>query len=198
MNARTVACFGNPVAGRRRRGLAWTLSALLLAGPGIALPQGGSAPKFGEYEVKAAFLFNFMHFVHWPDSAMTNAGAPLLIGVLGEDPFGSILEKTIKDETVHGRSLAIRRKRQIVDLKGCHLVFVCRSESAQLGNILGALHGFSTLTVSDIDQFCRDGGMIGLVSEGGRIRLEINQAAAEQSKLKISSQLLRLARLKGK
>ena len=195
MNTHTTTCLERTGAGRRGRGLACALSALLIAGGGPALAQGGSAPKFSEYEVKAAYLFSFMQFVEWPASASTNADAPILIGVLGEDPFGSSLDETIKGETIDGRPLAIKRKRQIADLKDCHLVFVSRSEKARLREILGALQGCSALTVSDVEQFCRNGGMIGLINERGRIRFEINQQAAERSNLKISSELLRLGRL---
>jgi hypothetical protein len=170
------------------------MSVWLIFGGGFAWAQNGSAPKFSEYEIKAAFLFNFMQFVEWPADASTNAEAPLLIGVLGEDPFGSMLEKTIQGETLHGRPLAIKRTQQITDLKDCHLIFICRNEKAHLTEILGALRGCPALTVSDVEPFCRHGGMIGLINEGGRIRFEINQAAAEQCKLKISSKLLRLGR----
>jgi len=178
-----------------RWGWASVLGALFLIGGTCVLAQSGSAPKYSEYEVKAAFLLNFMQFVEWPAGATTNAEAPLLIGVLGADPFGATLEGTIKGETIHGRPLAIKRTRQVAELKDCHLIFVCRSEKAQLKEIVSALRGCPALTVSDVEQFCRHGGMIGLLNEGSRIRFEINQKAAEQSNLKISSKLLRLGRL---
>lgn len=191
MNTRTTTCLEKPGTGRRRA-LACVLSALLIVNEGLALAQSGSTPKFREYEVKAAFLFNFMQFVEWPNGFSTNAGSPLLIGVLGEDPFGPILEKTIKGETLQGRPLAIKRTQRIADLKDCHLVFVCRSEAAHLTEILDAMRAYSVLTVSDVDQFCRHGGMIGLINEGGRVRFEINQDVAEQGRLRISAKLLRL------
>jgi len=186
--------LGKTGGGRLNRRLACALSALLIAGGGLAPAQTGSAPKYSEYEVKAAFLFNFMQFVEWPADASTHAGAPLLIGVLGEDPFGSLLENTIQGETIRGRPLTIKRKRHVADLKDCQLIFVCRSEMPRLREIVGALRGFPVLTVSDAEQFCRNGGMIGLIHEGGRIRFEINQEAAERCGLTISSKLLRLAR----
>ena len=192
VNAHKTTCRERNSTSRRPGGLACALSVLLIAGGGFALAQSGSAPKFSEYEVKAAFLLNFMQFVEWPASASTNADAPILIGVLGKDPFGSTLDGTVKGETLRGRPLAIRRTRQIADLKDCHLVFVCRSEKARLGEVLGALRVSAVLTVSDIEHFCRNGGMIGLITEGSKIRFEINQEAAEQRKLKISSKLLRL------
>ena len=197
MNRLKVICLENP-RGFLSRGLACAVGALLMLGGGFALAQSGGTPKFNEYEVKAAFLFNFIHFVEWPDSISTNAEAPLLIGVLGDDPFGSTLEKTITGETFRGRPLIIKRGRKVTDMKDCQLVFVCRSEKSQLIEILGSLRTCSALTVSDTEQFCRNGGMIGLVNEGGKIRFDINKEAAEQCKLKISSKLLRLGRLTGR
>ena len=199
MNTHTIADREKHSARGGRWGRACLLGALLIAPGGLARAQGGHAPKFHEYEVKAAFLLNFMQFVEWPNGATNNHSAtPLLIGVLGEDPFGATLDETTKGETIHGRPLAIRRQRQIAELKDCQLIFVCRSEKTRLPEILGAVQGSAALTVSDIEQFCRHGGMIGLLNEGSKIRFEINQAAAEQSRLKISSKLLRLGRLTGK
>jgi hypothetical protein len=171
------------------------LGLALLAGGGTGLAQSGSPAKFSEYEVKAAFLLNFLQFVEWPTAVITNGSAPLVIGVLGDYPFGTALDETIKGETVLGRPLTIKRFRQGAEAKGCQLVYVCRSEKGRLKEQLQSLRGGGALTVSDIDQFCQFGGMIGLVNEGGRIRFEINQVAAEQGNVKLSSKLLRLARL---
>lgn len=168
--------------------------ALVLIGSGLGLAQSGSAPKFNEYEVKAAFVLNFLQFIEWPAGTSTNSGTPLVIGILGENPFGAALDETIKDETVQGRPLKIKRARQASDLRDCQLVFVCRSEKNHLKDVLAALQGSGALTVSDIEQFSQHGGMIGLVNESGRIRFEINQESAEQGNVKISSKLLRLAR----
>jgi len=168
---------------------------LIVAGGRPVWAQSGAAQEFSEYEVKAAFLFNFMQFVEWPAGSTTNAGAPFMIGVLGEDPFGSILEETIKGETINGRALVIKRGRQVADIKDCHLVFICRSEKAQIKDILYALRDCSALTVSDIEQFCGRGGMIGLTKDVRKIRIEINQDAAKKRGLIISSKLLRLGRL---
>ncbi len=179
----------------RRRWLAGLLGLTLLVGTGPGLAQGGSAPKFSEYEVKAAFLLNFLQFVEWPAAATTNDGTPLTICVLGDYPFGAALDETIKGETIQGRPLTIRRVHQVAEVKSCALVFICRSEKPRLKDTIQALRGCGALTVSDVDQFCQCGGMIGLVNEGGRIRFEINQEAADQGNVKISSKLLRLARL---
>jgi hypothetical protein len=167
---------------------------LVWIGGGLAAEQGGSQPKFREYEVKAAFLLNFLQFVDWPATSVTNTAAPLVIGVLGEDPFGSVLDETIKGETVQGRPLQVKREKKVAHLKDCHLVFITRSERGQLKESLRELRDSPTLTVSDLEAFCKQGGMIGLLSESGKIRFEINQAAAEAGGLKISSKLLRLGR----
>jgi len=189
---------GRDATATRRGWLAGMLGLAFLAGSGLGLAQSGSIQKFSEYEVKAAFLLNFLQFVEWPAAGTTNASTPMVIGVLGDYPFGTALDETIKGETIQGRPLTIRRVRQVAEVKDCQLVFVCRSERSRLRDILAALRGTCALTVSDADQFCQYGGMIGLVNEGGRIRFEINQTAAEQSNVRISSKLLRLARLTNK
>ena len=181
-------------ADRRSLWLTLALGAILIACGEPTFAQSGGAPKFREYEIKAAFLFNFMQFVEWPVGASTNADAPFVVGVLGDDPFGMMLDEVIKGETIRGRPMVITRKRRIDDLKDCHLIFVCSSERGKIRDILEALRGHFALTVSDADQFCAQGGMIGLISEGGRVHFEINQKAAEQCDLKISSKLLRLSR----
>ena len=178
--------------------LTGVVSLALIGGSGLRLAQSQSTPKFSEPEVKAAFLFNFMQFVEWPASVTANLNTPLVIGVLGDYPFGTALDETIKGETVRGQPLQIKRSRRVDDLKDCQLVFICRSERPRLKEILNSLRGCGTLTVSDIEQFCQYGGMIELLNEGGKIRFAINQEAAEQGKVKISSKLLRLARLANK
>ena len=182
----------------RRGWLAGGVSLALIGSGGLRLAQSQGTPKFSEHEVKAAFLFNFMQFVEWPASVTTNVSTPLVIGVLGDNPFGTVLDETIKGETVRGQPLQIKRSHRVDDLKDCQIVFICHSEKAHLKEILNALRGCGILTVSDIEQFCQHGGMIELLNEGGKIRFAINQEAAEQDKVKISSKLLRLARLANK
>ena len=172
--------------------------ALLLLGglavAGRAAETAGTASRVREYKIKAAFLLNFMQFVEWPAPVATNSETALVLGICGEDPFGATLDDTVKGETVRGHPLVIKRARRAADLTECHLVFVCQSEKDRLKEILQASREGSALMVSDIEQFCPQGGMIGLVTETGRIKFEINQAAAEQKGLKISSKLLRLGR----
>lgn len=149
--------------------------------------------RASEYQVKAVFLFNFAQFVDWPPEAFADSLAPLVIGVVGDDPFGPLLEATVRGETVHARSLEIRRYRRTDDLSTCHVLFISRSETARLAGILAALQGQPILTVSDDEDFARRGGVVGFVTESGKIRFRINLEAARAARLTISSKLLRLA-----
>jgi hypothetical protein len=146
-----------------------------------------------EYQLKAVFLFNFAQFVEWPARAYRDAQAPLVIGVLGEDPFGSFLDRLVSGEKVGGRPLVVRRFQRVDEITECHILFISRSESARLGQIIARLKGRSLLTVSDADTFTRQGGIVRFVTENGKIRLRINVEAARVGELTISSKILRPA-----
>ncbi|MGH8296974.1 MAG: YfiR family protein [Steroidobacteraceae bacterium] len=150
-----------------------------------------------EYQVKAAFLFNFSQFVSWPPRAFTSASAPIVIAVLGRDPFGAALDAVVSGEHVNGHPFAVRRYRDVSEVEDCQILFIDRSESAQLPQILQALRGRAILTVSDIEGSAQSGVMIDLVTRSDHIRMHINLAAARASGLTVSSQLLKLARIIG-
>jgi hypothetical protein len=158
------------------------------------VPAFAQAPKAPEYSLKAAYLLNFTQFVEWPSNVFASVDAPIVIGVLGEDPFGSALDQAVREKKVHGRSLEIRRSKQISDLRGCHVLFVCASEVKRLSEILAAARRSGILTVSDIDRFVEQGGVISFVTENNKVRFEINMNAAAAAELRISAQLLRLAK----
>jgi hypothetical protein len=145
-----------------------------------------------ERAYKAAFLFNFAQFVEWPPSSFTDAQTPIVIGVLGQDPFGTILEDLVEGEVVHGRSLAVHRFSKVEDVKICHILFVSASERASFPRIFAALKGRSVLTVGDVPGFASGGGIIGFVNDGKFVRMQANLAAARASGLTISSSILRL------
>lgn len=155
------------------------------------------ASPTSEYQVKAAFLFNFSQFVSWPARAFDSATDPIVIAVLGRDPFGSDLDAIVSGERVGERPLVVRRYNDVSQVNGCHILFIDRSESAQLPKILQTLRGRSILTVSDIDGSAQSGVMIDLVTESHHIRMHVNLAAARASGLTISAQLLHLARIIG-
>ena len=159
----------------------------------LALPVGlGAQPRPpGEYQIKAVFLYNFVHFVDWPAPAQPRGGQPFRIGVLGTDPFGPALDRAVHGESVNGHPLEVRRFRSVDDVDGCQVLFVSRSEAWRMDRILHHLQGKSILVVSDADNFALDGGMIQFVTENNKIRLRINVLAARAAKLAISSKLLR-------
>jgi hypothetical protein len=145
------------------------------------------------YALKAAFLYNFATFVEWPPETFPDARAPFTVGVLGRDPFGDLLEETFRGKTVGGRRIAVKRSRDVDDLRSCQLVFLPEGEAT--ARALNALKGASVLTVGESDGFAEDGGCVNFYIDGLRVRFEINPEAAKRANLKISSKLLRLARL---
>jgi YfiR/HmsC-like len=148
-----------------------------------------------EYQIKAVFLFNFARFVDWPAKAFPEVDALLVIGVLGDDPFGSYLDETVRGEKVNGHPLAVQRYRRVNEIKACHVLFVSRSEADRLDQIVGSLRGRSILTVGDTDDFTAHGGMIRLATEKNKVRMHINLDAVKAANLAVSSKLLRVAEI---
>ena len=160
----------------------------------LCAPSAVWAAAAQEYQVKAAFLLNFVRFAEWPSTAFADAAAPLRIGILGEDPFGAALDGVVLGETVRERPLAVQRARRIEELDGCQVVFIARSEQARAAEILAALGERPVLTVSDLGSFAAAGGVIGFYLDGNRVRFEINAASALRRQVRLSAQLLRLGR----
>jgi hypothetical protein len=148
-----------------------------------------------EYQIKAAFLFNFAQFVDWPTTAFTNTEAQFCIGILGDDPFGTVLDEMVQGEKVNGHPLVIQRYLNVQDVKDCQILFICRSESEQTEQIVAGLKGKNILTVSDIEGFTKSGGIIQFTTEQNKIHLRISMEAAKNANLTISSKLLRLAEI---
>jgi len=161
-----------------------------------------------EYKVKAAFLYNFLKFVDWPAERMADSNEPITIGIIGKDPFRDAFE-SIKDKKIRDRKVAVRRfkglkqleesdpnqtRRQYDALRKCHLLFVCPSEERNVRKILKIVRDHPVLTVGDTRGFLEAGGVLNFLTENDKLRFEINIAVAEQAKLKIRAQLLRLAK----
>jgi len=160
----------------------------------VALASGASAPPLaasaaGEYSLKAAFLYQFTKYVAWP----APPSGPIDICVLGDDPFGSVLDDTLAGKKTKGQPVVALRIDAIGPRTSCQILFVSRSELPRLEQTLTALGDRPTLTVADTAGFPQRGGMINLKLEGGRIRLEVNPDNATRVGLKIRSELLRLA-----
>ena len=148
-----------------------------------------------EYYLKAAFLFNFAQFVEWPPEAFPQADSPIVIGVLGEDPFGTSLDEIVTNEVVHDRKLVIRRYRDAQEITTCHVLYIGQSETPRLDRIFQILNSKSILTVGETDRFIEHNGIIRFIVADNKLRLKINVAAARAAKLTISSQLLRQAEI---
>ena len=190
---------------KKRRAVRW-VAALLLAACANAATGAGTASSASadsmealkrlpapqrERYVKAGFVVNFAKFTEWPADAFADARSPFRLCILGRDPFGEALDG-LQRKTVRGRPLAVEHLIRIGDARKCHLLFISASARGRLAQILPTLEGSSTLTVSDIPDFLRSGGMIGLRNVRNRIRFDANPPAARNVGLTISSRLLRL------
>lgn len=162
----------------------WAITASLFA-------QGGSR-QAPEYDVKAAYLYNFMTLTQWPSTAFASASAPVRVCSVGDDPFDGALERTLQRETVAGRPIVIRRPGR-ADLRAeCQVVFIPRDVAPR--PVLEALDRSPVLTVGESPAFAETGGMIVLVPEAGRIRFEVNRTVAIDHGLVFSARLLEVAR----
>ncbi len=156
--------------------------------PGDHPPQ----PVSREYLIKAAILFNFAKFASWPESAFISSRAPIHVCVLGEDPFGPSLE-TVHGKQARNRPLTTARIESVEASESCHILFVSKSERANLAKIIDYVANRPILTVADMSRFAEVGGIIALKEVDNRSRIEINLTAAEQAGVRLSSKLLRLA-----
>ncbi len=177
-------------AAARFAGLVFLLCVL---GIPFAAVRGDDAAS-REYQIKAAFLYKFANFVKWPAEAFSAENSPIILGVLGKDPFGAVLDQTLKGNEAGGRSFVVKRFKDIKEMTPCHILFVSPSEQKNFSQILGAVQG-AVLTVSDVPGFAKLGGIINLPSENNKIRVEVNLERSKKAGLKINSQLLGIATL---
>ena len=189
---------GNPHGGAvARRGRLPHFAALMfLALLGVAVdPAAGASRATREYDLKAAFLYNFAQFVEWPADAFESPDAPFVFGIVGTDPFGNSLDQIVAGETVHGHPIVVRRWATTEEMGPAHVLFISRAQAARLGNLASLVDSRSVLTVGDGNDFATRGGIIGFVVVGNHVRLVINVARARAANLTISSQLLRQSQL---
>jgi hypothetical protein len=157
---------------------------------GSALAQGAGA---AEYEIKGAFLFNFARFAEWPNSAFSSTTQPLIIGIIGEDPFDSQILDGLAHKTVDGRPLVIRHFKDARDIDVCHLLFVGSVKAKELTAILDSVKGKSILTVGESSGFLTSGGMIRFCFEDQKIRFEVSLSRIKSASVKLSAKLLSVA-----
>jgi hypothetical protein len=172
----------------------------------IAMEAQTGSEANREYQVKAAFLYNFIKFVDWPGEETADTNEPIIIGIIGNDLFGNAFEP-VKDKPIKGRKVIVKwfkgleelgksseKQSQIEAVGKCHLLFVCPSEKEKLGEIINLVKDYSVLTVSDMQGFLESGGIVNFVIDENKVGFEINNAAAKHANLQIRSQLLRLAK----
>ena len=149
----------------------------------------------GEYQVKAVFLYNFTQFTDWPTGTFTDGSSPIVIGIVGEDLFGSTMDELVRGEVVRGRPLVVKRLRADEDMRSCQVLFISRSEKARLPELLNQLKGSPVLTVGDVEGFAQQGGIVNLLLVNKTVKMEINPTVAEEAGLQISGKVLSLARI---
>lgn len=173
------------------RRLARLLCALLLF---TTLTGSAAGPEVAkEYQVKAAFLYNFTKYVEWPDRCFAAADAPFVIGVIGRNPFGGELEKLVRGRSVAGRSIVAVQLTAIDPTTTLHLLFVATGEEKKIEPHMATLRRAGVLTVGESDRFTAIGGIVTFIRREDQVRFEIDAASAGTSGLKVSAQLLKLA-----
>ncbi len=184
--------LARPILGRLRVPLIFCLLLVHAVAPKIAAGQGDST---GEYELKAAMLYNLTRFIEWPPPANADPQAPILLCILGRDPFGSSLTSIVSKQIVNGRPVLIRHPQNDKELRGCHVLYISSSERKTIAQVFSTLKGSGVLTVGEMTQFAAHGGMIQFSLEDQQVRFSINLDAVSRAGLKISSRLLLLARI---
>ncbi len=163
----------------------------------LLLPLAGGRAQEGqpsEYQVKAAFVYHFAQLISWPPSAFEQPKSPMMIGILGDNPFGDALEVSVRGKAINGHPVMVRMVRSLAEATNtCHVLFISSSEKRRLSEIFAGLRGSTVLTVGETDRFTEAGGMVNFVREGTKIRFQINDSAAKKAGLKVSSKLLALA-----
>jgi hypothetical protein len=160
-------------------------------------PSIAAQSYFAEYRLKAGNLVNFLKFLEFPEELFGNSRAPIVIGIVGDDPLGPLLEQVVLGKFVQGRNLVIRNYHLGEDMRGAHILFIGASEKKRVPQILAGLQGSNVLTIADLEGFLEQGGMVQLVSANGGAHFAINLSATRRTTVKISSKVLSLARVVG-
>jgi hypothetical protein len=188
----SLGCILEDRRTRRIPGQRRLLTALVLAWALLVIPGAGAqSPKPTDYDVKAAYLYNFGRFVEWPAKAAPDGS--FTVCVLGQDPFGPTLDATLSGETIGGKSVVAKRISGPEESGSCQILFLSLTEGSHLNKIISTVNKEPVLTVSDMPQFAQRGGMIQFVLEGKKVRFEVNLTATQHAGLTLSSELLKVA-----
>ena len=151
-----------------------------------------------EYSIKGAFLYNFGRYVQWPAAAFPDDRALFVIGVLGKDPFGTVLDEIANSAKVDGRTVVARRFATLADYAPCHILFIAASTDAKVkAEALAKLQNKGVLLVGEEAGLVEQGAVVNFYVENNKVRFEINVGTARQQQLKVSSKLLSLAKIVG-
>jgi hypothetical protein len=164
----------------------------------LALPcraQTANSSDSSEYLIKAGFIYNFAKLMQWPTSAFPQPDSPIVIGILGNDPFGATLDSVLAGKKVDARGFVVKHLKWGADIKSCNILYVSASEAPHLDEILHAVKGLPVLTIGQMPEFARRGGIVNFVIEDDKVRFEVNVEAAKQAEISISSRLLTLAKI---
>lgn len=175
-------------AGRLVRGAAKALAVVFVVASGSL-----EAQQVGEYQLKAAFLVKFTAFVVWSPGSLPPPKEPFVIGIVGSDPFGRVLDEAVKDKSVEGRPIVVRRFGWGQSLDVCKMVFMSEAEGSNTSRLLLATRGKSILTVGESERFAQQGGMIGLRVRNSRASMDVNLGVAKANGLTIRAALLQVA-----
>lgn len=173
--------------------LALCIGLLALASPIRA--QSTDASGSSEYLIKAGFIYNFAKLMEWPAQAFSQPTSPIVIGVLGTDPFQGMLDDVLRGKQVNGREFVVKHLKWGDDLRSCNILFVSSSEKVHVDEMFHLIKGLPILTIGDTPGFAERGGIINFVVEDNKVRFEVNVKAARQANISISSRLLALARI---
>ena len=180
-----------------RRAVACLLALVLTVATGrrTEATSAGEAPQSPEYLIKAAYLYNFAMFVEWPHDTFRTATTPIVIGVVGADPFGLALDRMVQDKRINNRPIVVERFKISDDIRRCHILFVSQAESARFGDLVRRVGTQPVLIVGDDSETMSRGGTIAFVLRDDKVGFEINLAAARRARLTISSKMLNLAQV---
>jgi len=187
-------------------GVAYALLSWASGPPVSAAPTGGTPLRTGlldpieadrtkEYRVKAALIFNFIKYTTWPKAAFDKPSDPIVLLVVGEDPFGEALEKTFEGKTLHGRSIKVERSKELPKELKAHVVFAGTLDAEIIPKLIAATRDKPILLVGERAGFAAEGGYLNFYEEAGKVRFEVNQRRKADTKLELSAELLKLARV---
>jgi hypothetical protein len=157
--------------------------------------QSADSADNSEYLIKAGFTYNFAKLMDWPATAFPQPNSPIVIGILGTDPFGGTLDQVLRGKQANGRDFEIKHLKWGMDVRDCDILFISSSEGAHVDEVLHAVHGLPVLTIGEMPGFAQRGGIINFILEDNKVRFEVNVDAAKQANINISSRLLSLAKI---